>query len=180
MRADARRNYERLIAVAGQIFHRDGTEASLEEIAKTAGVGIGTLYRHFPTRRALVLAVIDQSRAELEDRARELQRSAAPEEALLGWVRGLIDHTARYRGLSREYLIGLRGDNEEFRQSCEDLQVLGRELLGQAQSAGSIRSDLTVPDLLKLVGAVAWIAECDTRESADRMLELALGGLRTR
>ena len=117
MRADARRNYERLVEVAGEAFHRDGTETSLEDVAKVAGVGIGTLYRHFPTRRSLVLAVLDQGAGEMLAQARELLVKAPPEEALLTWVGGLIRHTARYRGLAREYLIGFQGNGEELQGS---------------------------------------------------------------
>ncbi|MFI6595561.1 TetR/AcrR family transcriptional regulator [Nonomuraea sp. NPDC050536] len=182
MRADARRNYLRLVEVASQAFIRDGTEASLEDIARTAGVGIGTLYRHFPTRRALVQAVLDQGRLDLEARARELRETAPPEEALLVWVRGWIRHTARYRGLAREYLVGIQGGSDELKDSCESLRSMGRDLLERAQAAGAFRPDMTVDDLIKFVSAISWIAECspDGEADVDRLLELTLDGLRVR
>ncbi|WP_207621168.1 TetR/AcrR family transcriptional regulator [Streptosporangium minutum] len=179
MRADARRNYERLLTAARDAFAGNGTEASLEDIARSAEVGIGTLYRHFPTRRALIEAVLHDGVVTLDAQARELLESPSPEEALLEWLRHLMAHATTYRGLAAALMSSIDDPGSELYGSCETLQNSGDRLLAHAQSAGAIRPDLTGADLIKLVNAIAWAGEHGGNE-ADRLLDLVADGLRTR
>ncbi|GAA3089117.1 TetR/AcrR family transcriptional regulator [Streptosporangium carneum] len=179
MRADARRNYERLLAAAATAFAEQGTEASLEDVARAAGVGIGTLYRHFPTRRALLEAVLHDSMVTLDARARELLESGSPQEALLEWLRHLVVHTTAYRGLAATLMSSLRDPDSELYSSCETMRSNGARLLAAAQRAGAIRQDVTGADLMKLVNAIAWAAE-HAEDDADRLLGLVMDGLRVR
>lgn len=179
MRADARRNYERLLAAARDAFAGQGTEASLEDIARSAEVGIGTLYRHFPTRRALLEAVLHDSMVTLDTRARELFDSPSPEEALLLWLRYLVAHTTTYRGLAATLMSSVGDETSELYGSCERMRSTGARLLLGAQKAGAIRPDVTGADLVKLVNAIAWVGE-HSEDDADRLLDLLMNGLRVR
>src|SRR5881227_1228774 len=102
MRADARRNYERLLAAARAAFAEHGVDASLDDIARSAGVGPGTLYRHFPTRHALLEAVLGDAQATLLAEAEKLATEPDPDAALLTWMRGLATHSRTFRGLAEE------------------------------------------------------------------------------
>ncbi|MDP9866904.1 MULTISPECIES: TetR/AcrR family transcriptional regulator [Streptosporangium] len=179
MRADARRNYGRLLAAARDAFAEHGTEASLEDIARSAEVGIGTLYRHFPTRRALLEAVLHDGIATIDARARELLESPSPEEALLVWLRHLVAHATTYRGLAATLMSSIRDPSSELHGSCETMQRNGDRLLANAQRAGAIRPEVTGADLVKLVNAIAWAGEHGGGD-ADRLLDLLTDGLRTR
>ncbi|MFF0576254.1 TetR/AcrR family transcriptional regulator [Streptosporangium saharense] len=178
MRADARRNYERLLTAAHAAFAEQGTEASLEEVARTAGVGIGTLYRHFPTRRALLEAVLHDSLAGLDTRARELLDSGSPGEALLEWTRHLMAHVTVYRGLAATLMSSFDDPASELYGACERVRVGGDALLASAQRAGAVRDDVTGADLTKLVNAVAWAGEHCDDDTAERLLTLVMDGLR--
>ncbi|MEV4245530.1 helix-turn-helix domain-containing protein [Streptosporangium canum] len=179
MRADARRNYERLLAAARDAFAGHGTEASLEDIARSAEVGIGTLYRHFPTRRALIEAVLHDGIVTLDAQARELLESPSPEEALLEWLRHLMAHATTYRGLAVALMSSIRDPSSELHGSCETMRRNGDRLLAHAQRAGAIRPDITGVDLVKLVNAIAWAGEYGEND-ADRLLDLVADGLRRR
>ncbi|MEV8633504.1 helix-turn-helix domain-containing protein [Streptosporangium sp. NPDC051023] len=179
MRADARRNYERLLAAAGAAFAEQGTEASLEDVARAAEVGIGTLYRHFPTRRALLEAVLHDGVVTLDVRARELLESDSPEEALLEWMRHLVVHTTAYRGLAATLMSSIRDPGSELYVSCQTMRSSSARLLAAAQRAGAIRHDVTDADLIKLVNAIAWAGEHGD-DDAERLLGLMMDGLRVR
>lgn len=190
MRADARRNYDKLLAEASAAFAARGTDASLEEVARRAGVGIGTLYRHFPTRYALMSAVFQGAVDELLDRARQLADSTAPCEALVTWLRAIITHASEFRGLARA-LMSASGTGSE---ACADttasamsscsipMREAGTALLTSAQRAGAVRPDVPIRDLMQLTNAIALAAEQspDDPELADRLLSLAVRGLRPR
>ncbi|WP_433239898.1 TetR/AcrR family transcriptional regulator [Streptosporangium sp. CA-135522] len=179
MRADARRNYERLLAAARDAFAGHGTEASLEDIARSAEVGIGTLYRHFPTRRALLEAVLHDSMVTLNARAHDLLDSPSPEEALLTWLRLLVTHATTYRGLAATLMGSICDPDSELYGSCATVQGNGAKLLAGAQRAGAIRPDVTGADLVKLVNAIAWASE-HGEDDAGRLFDLVVNGLRTR
>src|SRR3954471_15202336 len=100
-RADARRNYDKLVAAATEAFTEHGTDASLEDIARRAGVGIGTLYRHFPNRTALMGAVFQGEMNALLTRSRELAKAPQPCTALVDWLRAIVQHASTYRGLAQ-------------------------------------------------------------------------------
>jgi AcrR family transcriptional regulator len=180
MRADARRNYGRLLAAADAAFTEHGAEASLEDIARRAGVGIGTLYRHFPTRMALLEAVyLDRVRV-LGARADELRRTRSAGDALDGWLRALAAHNITYRGLKGLLLTAMRDEGSPL-SSCRGLLTsAATDLLGRAQEAGVVRSDVEPPELLKLVHAVVVASEYapDHAAQVDRLLTVMLDGLR--
>ncbi|QXE35055.1 TetR/AcrR family transcriptional regulator [Streptomyces sp. GMY02] len=180
MRADARRNYERLLAEARACFAEHGTDASLEDIARRAGVGIGTLYRHFPNRHALLNAVFQEALAALLERSRELSRADPPCASLVEWLRALITHAGEYRGLSRA-LMSVSYDQSSALSECSvPLRAAGERLLVRAQQAGYVRAEVSIDDLMQLTNAIALAAEQSPSdpELADRLLDLTLTGLK--
>ncbi|GAA4796795.1 TetR/AcrR family transcriptional regulator [Streptomyces sp. NPDC048001] len=179
-RADARRNYERLLTEARAVFAAHGTDASLEEIARRSGVGIGTLYRHFPTRQAMLSAVFQDALAALLERSGELADAEDPCAALVEWLRTLIAHTGEYRGLARA-LMSCAADSGSALASCSvPLREAGAVLLRRAQEDGAVRADVSIGDLMQLTNAIALAAEQDPHDAglADRLLHLTLRGLR--
>ncbi|GAA3731055.1 TetR/AcrR family transcriptional regulator [Streptomyces tremellae] len=183
MRADARRNYERLLTEARAGFAAHGTDASLEDIARRAGVGIGTLYRHFPNRQALMSAVFQDALAVLLDRAGELAESVNPCRALVDWLRAFVTYAGEYRGLSRALMSAPRDDDTSPLGRCNaPLRAAGESLLRRAQQAGAVREDVSVDDLLQLTNAIALASEQTPEDSelADRLLALTLKGLSPR
>ncbi|WP_405795346.1 TetR/AcrR family transcriptional regulator [Streptomyces sp. NBC_01506] len=180
MRADARRNYERVLGEARTAFGEHGTDASLEDVARRAGVGIGTLYRHFPTRQALMNAVFQDSLADLLDRSRELADSEQPCRALVAWLRALIAHAGEYRGLARALMSASHDASSALTQCSAGLRSAGELLLVRAQVSGSVRADTSIDDLMQLTNAIALAAEQtpDDPELADRLLTLTLTGLK--
>ena len=175
-RADARRNYDTLLAAARETFAEDGTSASLEDIARRAGVGIGTLYRHFPTRHALLEAVyIDEVEA--------ISRSAAdmsdlpPWDAFAGWLHKFVRYAAAKRALAEELLAYVEPGSEVFNRCGEAITAAGEPLLRRAQAAGVVRPDAEFMDVARMVSGISAIRTTDP-EQIDRILGLALDGLR--
>ncbi len=180
MRADARRNYERLLAEARTVFAEHGTDASLEEIARRSGVGIGTLYRHFPNRHAMMNAVFQEALGSLLERSRQLADAEQPCGALVDWLRALITHAGEYRGLARALMSASHDANSALSQCSVPLREAGERLLVRAQESGAVREDVSIGDLMQLTNAIALAAEQspDDPELADRLLLLTLKGLR--
>lgn len=179
MRADARRNYERLLAEARSAFAAHGTDASLEDVARRAGVGIGTLYRHFPNRHALLSAVFEDAVGDLLDRSHELLDAPEPCTALVTWLREIVTHAGEYRGLARA-LMSVTSDNTSALSRCSaPIREAGNALLLRAQQAGTVRPDVAIGDLLQLTHAIALAAEESPTDPdlADRLLTLTLRGL---
>ncbi|MFH8368448.1 TetR/AcrR family transcriptional regulator [Streptomyces sp. NPDC018031] len=181
-RADARRNYERLLAEARTAFTEHGTDASLEDIARRAGVGIGTLYRHFPNRTALMGAVFYGEMDALMARSEELAGAPEPCRALVDWLRAVIDHASTYRGLSRAFLCASAEESTELTRCSEPIHQAGSALLARAQGAGSVRPDVEIADLMQLTNAIALAVEQspDDPGLADRLLTLTFTGLKPR
>ncbi|MER6675714.1 TetR/AcrR family transcriptional regulator [Streptomyces sp. NPDC000983] len=180
MRADARRNYDRLLSEARSAFAAHGTDASLEDVARRAGVGIGTLYRHFPNRHALLSAVFEDAVSDLLARARELGGAAEPCTALVTWLREMVEHAVEYRGLSRA-LMSVTNNNGSALSRCSDpIREAGTTLLTRAQQQGTIRNDVAITDLLQLTHAIALAAEESPGDPhlTDRLLNLTLKGLK--
>jgi AcrR family transcriptional regulator len=178
MRADAKRNRELLIAAARAAFTEKGAGASLEDIARRAEVGIGTLYRHFPTRPALLEAVYLD---EVEQICRSADDFAAmePWDALTSWLRRYADFAATKRALFDELLPYIGQDAEVF-QSCKSaIRTTGDALLHRAQEAGAVRPDVGFMDVARMVGGIATIRAAEPAE-IERILEVALDGLRPR
>ncbi|WP_419997397.1 TetR/AcrR family transcriptional regulator [Streptomyces boninensis] len=180
MRADARRNYERLLAEARAAFLERGTEASLEDIARAAGVGIGTLYRHFPDRFALMEAVFEGEVAGLEaDAALRADGELSAFDALMAWLRGYMTWVTTFRGVATALL------NEGRMANCHaQLMSTADGLVQRAREAGELHPDATTRDVLRLANAISYAAEKaatkapDDTDVAERLLKLAVEGLR--
>ena len=177
MRADARRNYERLLAVATDAFLEHGADAPLEDIARRAGVGIGTLYRHFPTRLALQEAVYRGQFHDLATRAYELAESVPPGDALAEWMRFLSAHATTKRGLTQTLKAVIELHSDLFVRCHDEIRDAAAVVLDRAQEAGAVRPDVTVHDLLKLTHALS-VATERAPEDTPRLLSFVLDGLR--
>src|SRR3954468_9809793 len=155
-RADARRNYDKLITAARQAFTDLGSSASLEEIARRAGVGIGTLYRHFPTRPDLLEAVyLDEVQAICA--SAEKYADLPPWEALTGWLREFVAFAATKRALAEEMFTYIDRDAEVFKSCAQGIYGAGEPLLKRAQEAGEVRTDTDVSDVTKMIAGIAAI-----------------------
>ena len=179
LRADARQNHARLIDAATTAFAERGADAPLEDIARRAGVGIGTLYRHFPTRTDLQAAVFRSQVVAVCDRGDALlTEQAAPGEAFAAWMRNLAGYLVTKRGLSHA-LIEAIGVESELISSCWlTMRRTTERLLEDAQAAGVIRTDVDATDVMRLVHGVTVSTE-KTPERADMLLSVMLDGLRT-
>ncbi|MGC4107551.1 MAG: helix-turn-helix domain-containing protein [Thermomicrobiales bacterium] len=182
MRADARRNYDRLVEVAHEVFTEQGVGASLEEIARRAGVGTGTLYRHFPTREALQLAVMEQAFTNQHAYALTLLQRDNAADALDDYIRYWMRHTAIYKGLAVEAMkAAMEGDTEQMASSCLLVRVDAETILTRAQESGQIRADVTQKDVWRLLHGVV-MAVKDTeidQDTAAVMVDVILKGIRT-
>ncbi|MEV0970957.1 TetR/AcrR family transcriptional regulator [Microtetraspora glauca] len=180
MRADARRNYEQLVEQAKIAFAEFGVDASLDEIARRAGVASGTLYRHFPTRLDLIEAVLSEQIAQLVDLGRRLLTAEDEFDALSTWLRAALRHGLTYRGLSAAVMDSAL-DHENGPVSAWHAQMFeaGAALLARARQTGVIVSDANDADVMKMIGAIAWAAQGtpDSSAQADRLLTLLLNGL---
>lgn len=175
-RADARRNYDKLIAAAREEFAAEGTGATLEDVARRAGVGIGTLYRHFPTRQDLLEAVyLDEVQAICDSAEKYLDQP--PLEALTGWLHEFVGLAATKRVLAEELLAYVDRNSPVFSSCKAAIYGAGGELLKRAQDAGAVRTDVDISDVTKMVSGIAAIHTADA-EQIDRILGLALDGLR--
>ena len=179
LRADARRNYDRLIRAADAQFTERGADASLEDIARRAGVGIGTLYRHFPTRDDLIAKVLCQSNDALIARGQALLDAASPAAALAQWLRDLVTYVTTYRGLTAALAASYIGSGTELCSNCEQITAAGGALLARAQAAREIRRDANIREVILTAHSAAWIAE-QTKDPAavDRLLGILFDGLR--
>jgi AcrR family transcriptional regulator len=171
-RADARRNFDALLAAARRVFAEQGTDASLEDIARCAGVGIGTLYRNFPTRRDLFESVYI---GEVEDLCAAAQALAdqPPWEALATWLRRFVSYVATKRAL----VEALNHDSDVFRTCRGAMFTCGTPLLQRAQAAGEARADIDFDDVVRLVSGITSGGFVDEAQR-DRVLQIALDGLR--
>ncbi len=181
MRADARRNYERILAAAGAAIAQHGVEASLEEIARHARVGSATLHRHFPSRQALLEAVFKDRVETLCAKARDLAAEPDPEAALVTWLHAVGAHAVTNKGLGAALMPGVGDGGPTLGDTCHTLIVnAGGELLARAHHAHAVRPEVTITQLLKLVGAIALATEHDSDGAAetDRLLTLVIDGVR--
>jgi AcrR family transcriptional regulator len=180
-RADARRNYEQLVEQARIAFAEFGADASLDEIARRAGVASGTLYRHFPTRLDLIETVLAEQIAELVDLGRQLLTADDEFAALSTWLRATLTHGLTYRGLAAAVMnSALDRVNSLVSTWHAEMFDVGAALVARARESGAVVADANEADVLKMVSAIAWAAQ-DTPDSsaqADRLLALLMNGLR--
>lgn len=175
-RVDARRNYDKVIAAAREAFSEHGESTSLEEIARRADVGIGTLYRNFPNRQALLEAVYLDEVDSLSRSAAELA-SLPPWEAFAAWIDRVVAYLATKQALAHELLEYLDRDAPLFRACRGSLLSAGQPLLERAQAAHAVRSDASLWDIIQMVGGIAKIAGAEP-EQVRHILAIALDGLR--
>ncbi|GAA4708987.1 TetR/AcrR family transcriptional regulator [Pedococcus ginsenosidimutans] len=177
MRADAQRNLERLLLAAREVLRESGAEASLEEIARRAGVGIGTLYRRFPTRLSLLEAVYREDVDSLGAQAQRLVEDEEPWVALEKWVWVLLDYVATKRALFQALVDAVGRDSELLTHSRQAVNDAAAAVLHHAQDAGVARKDVEPSDLLRLVGGCTMMGELDPAQQ-ERVVSIVLGGIR--
>jgi AcrR family transcriptional regulator len=180
MRVDAQRNYDTIVRVASEAFAQNGTQTSLDDIACRAGVGPGTLYRHFPTRDSLLAAALRDSLSELEALAAELTAADDPGSALDRWLFQVATHLRTYGGLPDSIAQALRDEESPLCMSCVPMRSITETLVGKAQKAGVVRDSVAAADVFALVASLAWTADHRGGGDADlrRMLDLVTNGLR--
>src|SRR5215469_9021129 len=181
-RSDAVRNRERVLEAAKAVFSAGGSDASLEAVAREAGVGIGTLYRHFPTREALYEAVYRREVEQLSELAEELKGEAAPVEALRKWLRSNVEFVATKKGMAAALALAAGPPPSELTAfSYERLTKAIRILLDRATAAGEIRADVSAEDLLRtLVGMCLLHDQPGWQAGVIRMLDVLVDGLRVK
>ena len=177
-RADSARNRQLLIDTAKQGFSEVGLNVSLEEIARRAGVGIGTLYRHFPTREALFEAVYRREVDELAELAGQMGQESSPVDALRQWLRAIVQLVATKKGMLAALALAADGRSDLYAYSAERLSKAIGTLLQRATKAGQIRSDITPEDLLRaLIGLCYSYDRPDWQEPVTRLLDVFVDGL---
>jgi len=177
-RADATRNRDRLLEAAKVVFSSGGPGASLEAVAREAQVGIGTLYRHFPTREALFEAVYRREVEQLADLAERLKSEAAPAEALRIWLRAVVDFVATKKGMSAALAIAAHGSPALSAYTSERLTAAVSGLLAWAVAAGEVRGDISPEDLLRaMVGMCYMQDQPGWQASVQRLVEVLVDGL---
>ena len=178
-RADALRNYEKLVAAGREAFTEADRSASLEDIARRAGVGIGTLYRHFPTRADLVQAIYVDEVEALSRSAEELS-GLEPWDALSAWLGRFVGYVATKQALADELFAVADAERQAVFAGCRAmLYAAGEPLLRRAQDAGIVRPDVTIEEVVRLVAGIAKIPADDPAD-IQRVLAVALDGLRYR
>jgi AcrR family transcriptional regulator len=177
-RADAVRNRERVLEAAKAVFSAGGPDASLEAVAKRAGVGIGTLYRHFPTREALFEAVYRREVEQLSELAEQLKSEAAPVDALRRWLRSNVQFVATKKGMSAALALAAHGSSELSTYSFDRLTKAVGALLERAVAAGEIRADVGPEDVLRaLVGMCYLHDQPGWQASVLRLMDVFVDGL---
>ncbi|TNM61343.1 TetR family transcriptional regulator [Aliirhizobium smilacinae] len=181
LRADARRNRDKLIEIAAQAFADNGVETSLEDIARKAGVGIGTLYRHFPTREHLVEVVYRRELQNLADAADELSRTEAADVALEQWMRRFVSYMATKRGMASSLKIIASSNSAMFAEGFGRIRSSFDKLLTEAQDQNLIRKDIGQSDLMHAMSSIYSIPDTpEWRDSANRLIGLLMDGLRVK
>ena len=180
-RADAVRNRERVLEAAHAVFSAGGPDASLEAVAKRAGVGIGTLYRHFPTREALFEAVYRREVEQLTDLAEQLKSEPEPVEALRHWLRSNVEFVATKKGMSAALALAANSASELAAYSRDRLTKAVGALLDRAIAAGEIRADISAEDILRALVGICYINDQPGwQTSVLRLVDVFVDGLRSR
>lgn len=173
-RVDARRNYDRLVQAAADVVAEQGANASLRDVARRAGVGLGTLYRHFPTRDSLLEVLLASSFEQLSADALSLAERPA-DEALTEWLRVFVARASQYKGVSEALMASLSDESSPLFASCAAMRAAGTRLLQRAQAEGTARADFDGTDLFSLAMTLSW-AHCNapTRARGKRLVEAIL------
>jgi AcrR family transcriptional regulator len=180
LRADAKRNHELILAAADAAFRENGANASLDDIARRAGVGIATLYRRFPTRDALLETILDEGTAAIVARGHELMSAKSPVDGLMRWLLALAAHVTKYRGLTGLMAEAYNSKGEPLCVGCDAIAGTGGALVRRAQEAGEIRADALAQDVVMAAHAAAWVGEqSKDSEAPKRLLATMIAGYRT-
>lgn len=181
VRADARANEDKLLAAAAAAFARDGAGATLTQIAKDAGVGIGTLYRRFPTRELLVDATYRYETEQLCARVGELLRELPADRALRAWMSQVLDHTVTKHGMAETLATLLQADEQLGSQTRAQLTSAVEELRLAGTAQGLLREDVPATDILiSLAGITVVAGAAHQRAQAERLLDLLMDGITRR
>jgi AcrR family transcriptional regulator len=181
LRADARRNRDRLLSAAVHAFSQDGADVTLDSIAKDAGVGIGTLYRHFPTREALIEAAYRSELARLCDAVPDLLQDMRPDEATRAWMDRYIEYMTTKRGMADALRAVIASGGTPYAQSRDRLITAITSLLQAGAASGPLRADIEPADVLASLSGISLAAgEPAQRAQARRLLDLLMDGLRYR
>lgn len=180
LRADARRNRDKILTTAVRVFAEEGLDAHYERIAREAGVGSGTLYRNFPTRESLIEAAYRNEVARLCDAAPALLATMPPRDALRAWMGRFLDYATAKHGMAEALRAVIASGGDPYGHS-QDMMLVALSSLRQAGvAAGTIRADISPADLLAgLTGIALASGKPEQREQADRLLDLTLDGLST-
>ena len=176
-RSDAQRNRERILEVAKRVFTRYGADASLDDIAKQAGVGAGTLYRHFPTRDALIEAVYRSEVEKLAAAAHEFAAAMSPVEALRAWLLLFVDYVAAKHIIAPALNSVAGGPSRLYEGSRSLVQGAIEELVKRAKKSGDLRKGVDASDLLRAVIGVSYVGfGGDWQQSARRLVDILIAG----
>jgi AcrR family transcriptional regulator len=180
MRADAQRNYDRIVEVARQVFREQGYDASLDEVAKRAGVGAGTLYRHFPKRENLVDAVMQHWVDSVETAAdKALAHEGSPRDVLLAWFEAYVQLISLHKGGPAKITTAMGNPDSPIRTKCQALAEANRRVISEVAQSGELRDDVETLKVCRLVGGVATVAD-QSELDADAvrpLLEVVADGL---
>lgn len=181
-RTDARRNRERLVTAATAVFAEAGVDAPLDSVARRAGVGNATMYRNFPTREALLEAVLQGLHETLARHAAELLTATPAEDAFFRWVQLFVEYTQSYLGLPEPIMATMRDEESALSASCRAMRTTAGRLLRRAQDAGELRRDVDAADVCAHALGIAWSTQQvpDGQEQAARLLSVLMDGMRVR
>jgi AcrR family transcriptional regulator len=178
MRADAKKNYSHLLAVARDVVAEHGANASMRDIARRADVGLATLLRHFPTRDALFEALLRTNLDALTQRARELEASTPPDEALLSWFREWVAFAQSYRGVVALMAAAHTNPDSALYASCAAVHSASARLLLRAQAEGTARTDMNGDDLFGLMAALGWLVDLPSfAPRADHLVHIVASAI---
>ncbi|MET8809625.1 helix-turn-helix domain-containing protein [Streptomyces sp. NPDC004546] len=179
LRADAQRNEDRLLEAAAAAFTREGAGASVKDIARVAGVGVGTLYRRFPSKELLIEAVYRQEVQRLCEVAPDLTATRPPVEALRAWMELFIDFMAAKQGMADALAVVLTDESERLHTRALLADAIAH-LLAAAQAESSARPSVSAPDVLMALGGISLMASSEEqRDLATRLIDLLLHGIVT-
>jgi len=180
MRADARKNYDHLLAVAREVITEQGADASMRDISRRAEVGLATLLRHFPTREALFDALLRENLDALTQKASEFESSNPPDEALVSWFREGVAFVHSYSGVVALMASAHADPQSALNASCSAVHSAGERLLLRAQAEGTARADMDGVDLFALMSALGWLVDQPAfAPRADHLFHVIAGAILT-
>jgi AcrR family transcriptional regulator len=180
VRADARKNYDHLLAIAREVLTEHGTDASMRDIARRADVGLATLLRHFPTREALYERLLCTNLDALTKKAHELQTATSPDEALVSWFREWLAFAQSYKGVVALMAAAHTDPDSALYAACEAVHSASARLLLRAQAEGTARADMNGDDLFALMSALGWAVDQPSfAPRADHLFHIIASALQT-